>query len=105
MLWKNGVAFTGSWCFSGAVKEEKDLVEIIGSAGSIRFATFSTHHFTLSKNGVEAVFNFDELPHVQEPMIDEVVKYFLGESENPSTAESAVATMEIIDAFTKNKPI
>jgi hypothetical protein len=32
-------------------------------------------------------------------MIDAVVKYFLNEGPNPSTAESAVDTMRIIDAF------
>ncbi len=105
MWFSNGAVFTGSWCFSAGTKEEKDIIEIIGSEGTIRFATFSTHHFTLSKNGVEQVFTFDELPHVQQPMIDAVVQYFRGETSNPSSAESAVTTMQIIDAFTSNKPI
>jgi len=105
MLFKNKVAFNGSWCFSGAEKEEKDLVEITGTEGTIRFATFSTHHITVSKKGVEQVIVFDELPHVQQPMIDAVVKYFLGQADNPSSAESAVATMRVIDAFTNNKTI
>ena len=101
VLFKNGVLFNGSWCFSGAEKEEKDIIEIIGSEGSIRFSTFSTHHITVSKKGEERVLPFDELPHVQQPMIDAVVKYFLDEAPNPSPAESAVTTMRIIDAFTK----
>ena len=101
VLFKNGVLFNGSWCFSGAEKEEKDIIEIIGSEGSIRFSIFSTHHITVSKKGEERVLPFDELPHVQQPMIDAVVKYFLDEAPNPSPAESAVTTMRIIDAFTK----
>ena len=101
IVFKNGVWFNGNWCFTAAEKEEKDLVEIIGSAGKISFATFSTHHIMLSKKGEEQQIKFDELPHVQQPMIDAVVKYFLGERDNPSTAESAVKTMEIIDSFTK----
>lgn len=103
MLFNNGPVFNGSWCFSGGAKEEKDLVEIFGSEGTIRFTTFSTHHFTISRNGAEEVFRFDELPHVQQPMIEAVVEYFLDGGENPSSAESAVATMEIMDAFTKEK--
>jgi predicted dehydrogenase len=99
----NGVVFSGSWCFSGAENEQKDLVEIIGSAGSIRFATFSTDHIVLSKKGEEQVLSFDALPHVQQPMIAAVVQYFLGEGPNPSSAESAVATMQIIDTFTGKK--
>jgi len=100
VVFKNGVVFNGSWCFSGAEKEEKDWVEIIGAAGKISFSTFSTNHFLMSRNGVEQLIAFDDLPHVQQPMIEAVVNYFLGEGPNPSTAESAVATMEIIDAFT-----
>jgi len=101
ILFKNGVWFNGAWCFTGAEKEEKDLVEIIGSAGSIRFSTFSTHHIVLSKKGEERLISFDELAHVQQPMIEAVVQYFLDQAPNPSSAESAVATMKIIDAFTK----
>jgi predicted dehydrogenase len=102
ILFKNGAVFNGCWCFSGAEKEERDLVEIIGSEGRISFSAFSTHHIKVSKKGEERIIQFDELPHVQQPMIDAVVKYFLGERDNPSTAESAVATMKIIDAFTGN---
>ena len=101
ILFKRGVWFNGAWCFTGAEKEEKDLVEIIGSAGSIRFSTFSTHHIVLSKKGEERLISFDELAHVQQPMIEAVVQYFLDQGPNPSSAESAVATMKIIDAFTK----
>ena len=99
----NGLVFSGSWCFSGAENEQKDLVEIIGSTGSIRFATFSTDHIVLSKKGEEQVISFDALPHVQQPMIAAVVQYFLGEGPNPSSPESAVTTMQIIDAFTGKK--
>lgn len=96
----NGVVFSGSWCFSGAENEQKDSVEIIGSQGSIRFAAFSTHHIVLSKKGEEQLLAFEDLPHVQQPMIAAVVKYFMDEGPNPSTAASAVATMQIIEAFT-----
>jgi predicted dehydrogenase len=101
ILFKNGVWFNGAWCFTGATKEEKDRVEIVGSEGSIRFSTFSTHHFVLSKKGEEQVISFDELPHVQQPMIEAVVQYFLDKAPNPSSAENAVETMQIIDAFTR----
>ncbi len=101
ILFKSGVLFNGLWCFTGSPNEEKDMIEIIGSKGSIRFSTFSTHHIMVSKEGEEQVISFDELRHVQQPMIDAVVKYFLDEAPNPSSADTAVTTMKIIDAFTK----
>lgn len=101
VVFENGVVFNGSWCFTAG--DSKDLIEIIGSKGKISFTIFSTHHFTLSKNGKEEVFQFEDLPHVQQPMIEAVVNYFLDEGPNPSTAENAVDTMRIIDAFTKKQ--
>jgi predicted dehydrogenase len=95
--------FNGSWCFTPAKSEEKDLIEIIGTEGSIRFSIFSTHQFTLNKNGKEEVIKFDELEHVQQPMIELVVKYFLDEGPDPSPAESGVTTMQLIDIFTGKK--
>ncbi|MEO6314027.1 MAG: Gfo/Idh/MocA family oxidoreductase [Chitinophagaceae bacterium] len=103
IIFSNGAVCNGSWCFTGAENEAQDNISIIGSEGTISFATFSTNHITVSKKGEEQVIRFDELPHVQQPMIEEVVKYFLGQGANPSAAESAVATMEVIDAFTKDK--
>ncbi|MFT3935133.1 MAG: Gfo/Idh/MocA family oxidoreductase [Chitinophagaceae bacterium] len=100
IVFKSGVVFNGTWCFSAGDKEEKDLVEIIGSEGTIRYSTFSTNHITISRNGVEEKIVFDDIAHVQQPMIEKVVKYFAGLGANPSSAESAVVTMEIIDAFT-----
>ena len=51
------------------------------------------------------MLQFDEMPHVQQPMIEAVVSYFLDEAANPSTAESAVDTMRIIDAFAKKNSV
>jgi len=101
IVFKNAVVFNGSWCFTAAKGNETDLVEIIGSEGKISFTVFNTNKITVSKKGKEEVLQFDELQHVQQPMIEAVVNYFLGEAPNPSTAESAVGTMRIIDAFAK----
>jgi predicted dehydrogenase len=101
ILFKNGVLFNGAWCFSAGKGNQTDVVEIIGSEGTIVFATFTTHHFVLRKNGVEELFQFEELEHVQQPMIEAVVNYFLGKRNNPCPAQSGVETMQIIDAFTK----
>lgn len=103
VIFNNGVVFNGSWCFTAAKGEETDQVVIVGSEGKISFTTFTTHHIRLSKHGKEEVLQFDELPHVQQPMIEAVVKYFLGEAPNPSPAEDAVSTMRIIDAFAGKK--
>lgn len=100
IVFNQDIVFNGSWCFTGAPGEEKDSIEIIGSEGSICFTTFSTNHITLTKRGEVQQITFDELPHVQQPMIEAVVTWFLGHGSNPSSAADALVTMNIIDAFT-----
>ena len=97
----NGTVFSGSWCFTTAVEDEKDSCEIIGSAGKITFSIFKHQPIVVSRNGKNEILNFDPLPHVQQPMIEAVVKYFLGEAPNPCSANDGLATMKLIDAFTK----
>lgn len=100
ILFKNGVVFNGNWCFSVGTHEEMDICEIIGEHGLIRFSVFS-QSLTVIKNGEVTSHPFDPLPHVQQPMIDQVVAYFLGQRDNPASAEEATATMELLDTFTE----
>lgn len=98
ILFKNGVAFNGTWCFSAA--EHCDICEIIGTEGKISFPVFG-NKVTLRKNGDDEVFIFDALPHVQMPMIEEVVRYFLDAGDNPCSANQAIQSMQFMDNFTK----
>ena len=96
----SGVIFSGKWCFNVAQAAEEDKIEIIGSQGKIIFAAFTDNNITLINNEGETVFSFDELQHVQQPMIEEVVHYFLGEAGNPCSADEGVTVMKWLDAFT-----
>lgn len=98
ILFPNNVLFNGQWCFT--VQERRDLCEIIGTEGSLRFSIFDHRLLTMIKDGKEATFEFEHLPHVQQPMIQRVVEYFLGEADNPCPAEAGVEVMRMIDAFT-----
>lgn len=102
ILFKNGVLFNGTWCFTAA--EKLDVCEIIGSKGKISFPMFG-HKVTLNKHGEEEDFIFDPLAHVQQPMIEQVVKYFLGRTENPCSADEALLSMQLIDSFTSHEKI
>jgi predicted dehydrogenase len=97
----NGVVFNGSWCFTVSSIDEKDLCEVIGSEGSIQFSVFKLQDVILNTSGTKEIFRFYQIPHVQQPMIESVVKFFLGEGPNPCPAEAGIDTMRLIDAFTK----
>jgi len=100
ILFDNGVIFQGLWCFSVHESQTKDMCEIIGSKGKISFPIFGSK-ITLHAEGNEQIFDFVNPQHIQQPMIQQVVNYFLGKSENPCSAEQATEVMKIMDTFTK----
>jgi predicted dehydrogenase len=97
------IIFNGVWCFSASLDSEADICEIIGSRGSISFGIFKHQQITLTSDGSQEVFTFESLEHVQQPMIEAVVRYFLDESSNPCSPEDGVRVMRLIESFTTKK--
>ncbi len=100
ILFDNDVIFSGSWLFNGS--ENVDQIEIIGEKGKISFGNFQHEKLQLTFDGRSQTLTFEHLPHVQMPLIAEVVKYFRNERDNPCELQNGVDVMKIIDAFTKN---
>jgi predicted dehydrogenase len=99
ILFANKTAFSGVWCFNSPVK--KDFCEIVGTNGKISFTVFSTHSFLLEKNGEATNFDFDDLLHVQQPMIESVVNYFLDKGDNPCTGKEGAEVMRWMEEIVK----
>ncbi|MBO9672238.1 MAG: Gfo/Idh/MocA family oxidoreductase [Sphingobacteriaceae bacterium] len=102
ILFQNGVVFTGSWCFSVAPQDQADRCVIYGSKGHISFPMFGNSILVTTDQSTEE-YTFEPLPHVQQPMIEKVVDYFLGKGQNPCSGEDALITMKIMDDFTGEK--
>ena len=100
ILFENGVIFQGLWCFSVHQAQTKDLCEVIGSKGKISFPIFGSK-ITMEVDERTDVFDFVNPKHIQQPMIQEVVNYFLDKGTNPCSAEQATEVMQIMDTFTR----
>ncbi len=100
ILFKSGVVFQGLWRFNCSEHEEKDICKIIGSEGEIRFSFFNEQKIVINKNGDTQTISFTPPRHVQQPMIEKVVQYFLEEGPNPCSGEDGVEVMRLLDAFT-----
>ncbi|KGL61791.1 Gfo/Idh/MocA family protein [Polaribacter sp. Hel1_85] len=96
---KNGIQFRGIWNFNISGKEAKDECKIYGENGTITFS-FYGDRITLVTNNKEEVFRFTNPIHIQQPMIESTVNYFLGKDKNPCNIEKGVTVMKILDAFT-----
>ena len=96
LTFASGVLGSGLWCFDAA--SSADDVEILGTRGSLRFATFADEPLTLAgPDGVRQIpAPYPEV--VQEPLIRTVVEELTGRGTCPSTGESALRTARVIDA-------
>jgi predicted dehydrogenase len=95
----NGVVFSGEWNFNA--KENIDECFIVGAEGMIQFSFFADQRWLLTKGNETLTKHFDPPLHVQQPMIEKVVKYFLGEATNPCPVHEGVEVMRLIQAITK----
>ncbi len=99
----SGVMFQGVWSFNVPALHTTDFCEMTGTRGKIRFSFFNDMSIQLIIDGIETVLRFDVLQHVQQPMIDAVVRYFLGSGSNPCSGEEGAKIMSWIDMFTGRK--
>lgn len=99
LLFENGIIFNGTWCFTVSEEQQSDVCEIYGSKGKINFPMFG-NQVNVYLAGQNLSYVFEPLQHVEQPMIEEVVRYFLDEASNPCSGEEALITMELLDAFT-----
>jgi predicted dehydrogenase len=101
VLFESNVVFNGSWCFT--VAERKDVCEIIGSEGKLSFPIFDHKQIILEREGAKTTIEFERLQHVQQPMIQMVVEYFLDQSPNPCSAQEGVEVMQMMDTIAAGK--
>jgi len=101
ILFKNGVLFNGIWCFTVSPEDEKDHCTIVGQKGTIEFTFFNQREVIVTINGQRQTLAFDILQHVQQPLIEKIVEYFLDEAPNPCSCEQGALVMKWIEEFTK----
>ncbi len=99
ILFENQVTVNGSWCFNVAESEVTDTCEIIGSEGKITFPFFG-NQVSWQVGDARHQQVFEHPPHIEQPMIEQVVAFINGERDNPCSIEEAVILMEIMDKFT-----
>jgi predicted dehydrogenase len=92
---RSGVEGVGVWNYDSF--QHKDQVEIIGTAGALRFSCFDDDPLRLlTARGVEQI----KAPYpetVQLPLIQTVVNALTGHGESPGNGHSALRTARVID--------
>ena len=101
---ESGVTGTGSWCFASAKSAEIDLTTLTGSKGVISWPTFSGYYADLATDSApESIrFHFDMPQHIQQPLIESIVKELRGEEKSgtcPSTGTTAARTNRVMETI------
>jgi predicted dehydrogenase len=96
------ILFNGQWCFTVSETAQEDICEITGSKGKISFPVFG-HRLKVTTATGEEVTDFQPPAHIQQPMIEKVVQYFLGKGENPCSASDAIESMKVMERFAYGK--
>lgn len=99
IIFGNNIPFNGVWDYNVAPDKEYDLCEIRGTKGMLRFPIFKDGCQLITEAQTKEL-HFDLIPHVQQPMIEQVVNYFLDKGPNPCSASEALIVMEIMDQVT-----
>ncbi len=92
------IIFTGNWNFSVPDLLKEDTCQIMGEKGYLQFPFFGTD-IKVVTDQINEVLHFQHPPHIQQPMIQKVVNYFLGTEENPCSLEAALDSLDIMQAF------
>jgi predicted dehydrogenase len=94
---RSGVEGVGVWNYDSF--QHQDQIEIIGTAGALRFSCFAGEPLRLlTAGGAEQI----EAPYpatVQLPLIQTVVNALTGYGESPSTGHTALRTSRVIDSL------
>jgi predicted dehydrogenase len=96
-VFDNGIAGTGTWCFSVSPESSRDKIEIIGDIGSIKFSTFSFEPIILTTASGKEKFINERPEHVQYYLIEKIVQALNGKGASPSTGTSGARTSKIMD--------
>jgi predicted dehydrogenase len=100
-LFRNNIVVTGTWSFSVLIDSSRDIIEIIGDKGSIKFSTFSFEPIVLSNESGRQEFINERPEHVQFYLIDKIVQSLNGKGSSPSTGITASRTSKIMDEVVK----
>jgi predicted dehydrogenase len=93
----NDIYFSGVWNFNMGETATSDSCEIIGDKGTIRFSFFRVSTIELVTSTGAEIFELEYPINIQQPHINNVVRFFRGEGANPCSLEEALVTMKVMD--------
>lgn len=97
---ESGALGKGSWCYTISKEQREDQCILVGSEGRIVFSFFEKFDIFLESSKGNEHYNIPYPQHVQQPLIELIVKDLRGEGVCPSTGETGLRSNLIMDWIT-----
>jgi len=97
---KNGIVGSGAWCY--VADKNIDEVQIVGENGRIVYEGLSAKRFTLIKDDIETVYEFEEPGHIAMPYQQAVVNELIGKKKSFANFKEAINTVEMTEMLLKD---
>jgi len=94
---QDGMPGSGSWCFVGHESARTDQIELIGEKGRLCFSVFTYNPIILQTSNGQQEFIIPNPPHVQLPLIQEVVHHLQGKTTCTCDSISATSVNWVMD--------
>jgi len=96
-VFSDNIVGTGNWCFSVSPASERDIIEIVGDGGSIKFSTFSFEPIVLTNASGRQEFTNERPEHIQFNLIEKIVRALHGNGNSPSTGITGARTSWVME--------
>jgi predicted dehydrogenase len=100
-MFADNICCSGTWSFSSAIEAGRDVIEIIGESGYIKFSCFNFEPIVLENIEGRQEFVNERPENVQIYLIDQVVKAITGKGQAVSTGITAARTSWVMDEVVK----
>lgn len=100
MEFDNGILGVGKWCFS--TFEWEDKITIFGSKGKIEFSCFNNEAVEMTLENEIKRYEFNNINHIQQPYIQEVVDELLGKGVHSGSIQSSMRAQKLSDKILEN---
>lgn len=94
---QDGLPGSGSWCFVAHQSARTDRIEITGDKGRISFSVFTYEPIVLHNEEGRQEFTIPNPPHVQLPLIQNIVEHLQGTSRCTCDSVSATTVNWVMD--------
>ena len=96
-FFESGIPGSGSWCFVGHESAKEDCIEVIGEKGSLSFSVFTYQPIEVITSEGKNSITVPNPPHVQLPLIKNVIEHLQGIGKCDCTSVSATAVNWVLD--------